>query len=111
MEGWSVAHPSYIRDDSKNPFFAFIHKEVDKFYKIYNKDKFYNKLIFFSVWVFFHDHSQITGLQEKGKGISLTHHYLFQSLHRHLGIIRAITAESSPPHIGSNRTRTFGFRA
>ena len=27
---------------------------------------------FFSIWVFSHNHSQITGLQEKGEGISLT---------------------------------------
>ena len=31
--------------------------------------------IFFSIWVFFHEHSQITGLQGKGEGISLTPHY------------------------------------
>ena len=28
--------------------------------------------IFFSNWVFFNDHSQITGLQGKGKGIFLS---------------------------------------
>ena len=38
---------------------------------------------FFSIWVFFHEHSRITGLQGKGKGISLTPHYLFHPLHRH----------------------------
>ena len=27
---------------------------------------------FFSIWVFFHEHSRITGLHEKGEGISLT---------------------------------------
>ena len=32
---------------------------------------------FFSIWVFFHNHSRITGLQGKGKGISLTPHYHF----------------------------------
>ena len=61
---------------------------------------------FFSVWVFFHDHSLITGLQGKGEGISLTPHYHFHLLHRHLDISRAITAESSPLHIASSRTRT-----
>ena len=61
---------------------------------------------FFSIWVFFHDHSPITGLQGKGEGISLTPHYHFQSLHRHLDISRAITTESSPLHIASSRTRT-----
>ena len=27
---------------------------------------------FFFIWVFLHEYSQITGLQEKGEGISLT---------------------------------------
>ena len=61
---------------------------------------------FFSIWVFFHDHSRITGLQGKGESISLTPHYHFHPLHRHLDISRAITAESSPLHIASSRTRT-----
>ena len=64
------------------------------------------KNYFFSIWVFSHDHSRITGLQGKRKGISLTPHYHFHPLHRHLDISRAITAESSPLHIASSRTRT-----
>ena len=63
-------------------------------------------MFFFSVWVFFQEHSRITGLQGKGEGISLTPHYHFQPLHRHLDISRAITAECSPLHIASNRTQT-----
>ena len=31
---------------------------------------------FFSIWVFFHEHSRITGLQGKGEDISLTPHFL-----------------------------------
>ena len=62
--------------------------------------------LFFSIWVFFHEHSQITGLQRKGEGISLTPQYHFHPLHRHLDISRAISAESSPLHIGSSRTQT-----
>ena len=62
--------------------------------------------LFFFIWVFFHVHSRITGLQGKGEGISLTPHYHFHSLHRHLDISWAITAESSPLHIPSSRTRT-----
>ena len=42
----------------------------------------------------------------KEEGISLTHHYHLHTLHRHLHISRAITAESSPLRIGSNRTRS-----
>ena len=64
---------------------------------------------FFSIWVFFHNHSRITGLQEKGEGISLTPHYHFHRLHRYLDISRAITEESSPLHIGSSWTRTENF--
>ena len=42
----------------------------------------------------------------EGEGISLTPHYHFHPLHRHLDISRAITAESSPLHIASSQTRT-----
>ena len=52
-----------------------------------------------------HDHSQITGLQGKGGGISLTHHYHFHSHHRYLEISWTITADSQPLHIASNRTQ------
>ena len=34
----------------------------------------YIYIFFFSIWVFFHEHSRITGLQGKGEGISLTPH-------------------------------------
>ena len=60
---------------------------------------------FFSIWVFFYEHSRITGLQRKAEGIS-TPHYHFHPLHRHLDIGRAITAGNSPLHIDSSRTRT-----
>ena len=55
--------------------------------------------VFFPFWVFFHKHSQITGLQGKGEGISLTPHYHLHPLHTHLDISQTITAESSPLHI------------
>ena len=60
----------------------------------------------FSIEVFFHEHSRITGLKWKGEDVSLTPHYHFHPLYRHLDISRAVTAESSPLHIGSSRTRT-----
>ena len=44
---------------------------------------------FFYIWVFFHDHSRIAGVYGKGEGISLTLHYLFHLLHRHLEISQA----------------------
>ena len=61
---------------------------------------------FFSISVFFHNHSRITGLQGKVEDISLTPHYQFHPLHRNLDISWAITAESSPLHTGSSRTGT-----
>ena len=54
---------------------------------------------FFFIRVFFHEHSRTTGPQGKGKGISLTSHYHFHPLHRHLDISRAVTVESSPRHL------------
>ena len=63
-----------------------------------------DKIISFSIWVFFHYHSRIMGLQGKGEGISLPPHYHFHPLHRHLDISRAITVKSSPLHIASIRT-------
>ena len=47
-------------------------------------------MIFFSIWVFFHQHLWITGLRGKREGISLTPHYHFHSLHRHLTMIRVV---------------------
>ena len=63
-------------------------------------------LLFFSTWVFFHEHLWFTGQQGKGEGIYLTPLYHFHLLHRHLDISRAITLECSPLHIASSRTRT-----
>ena len=61
---------------------------------------------FFSIWLFFLKHSPITGLQGKGEGVSVIPHYHFHQLHIHLDISWVITAESSPLHIASSRTRT-----
>ena len=61
---------------------------------------------FFPIWVFFHNHSWITGLKGKGESISLTPQYHFYPVHRYLDISRAINAESSPLHIASSWTRT-----
>ena len=66
--------------------------------------------VFFSIWVFFHEHSRFTGQQGKGEGIYLTPLYHFHPLHRHLDISQAITAESSPLHIAGSRTHwLFGW--
>ena len=45
-----------------------------------------NLIIFFSMCVFFHEHSPITELQGKGEGISLIPLYHFHRLHRHFDI-------------------------
>ena len=63
-------------------------------------------LFFHSIGVFFHDHSRITGLQGKGKGISVTPHYHFHPLRGYFDIGRAIAVERSLLHIGSSRNRT-----
>ena len=60
---------------------------------------------FFTIWILFHEHLQITGLQGKWEGILLTPHCHFHPLHRHLDFGWVITAESSPLHIASSRTR------
>ena len=68
---------------------------------------------FFSIRVFFHEHSQFTGQQGTGKAISAVAFHHFHALRRHPDISREVTAESSPLHVASSRTRTgtFGFRA
>ena len=72
----------------------------------------FQRRFFFSIWVFFHNLSRIKGLQGKGEGISLTPHYHFHLLHRHLDISQVITAGSSPLHIAAlPKLGTFGFCA
>ena len=67
------------------------------------------KMIFFSIWIFFHEHSQFTGQLGKAEAISLTPHYHFQPLHRHLDISQVITVEISPLLIASNRIFSLDF--
>ena len=43
---------------------------------------------FFFYLGFFHEHSRLTGQQEKGEGIYLTPLYRFYLLHRHLDIMK-----------------------
>ena len=64
---------------------------------------------FFSIWVFFHDHSQFIGRQEKWEVIYLTVIYHVYPLCSYLNISRATKAETSLPHIASCRTRTTNF--
>ena len=53
----------------------------------------------FPIWVFFQEHSRLTGQQGNGEGICLTLLYHVHPLHRHLDFSREITAEGSPLHI------------
>ena len=55
-------------------------------YCFLGKHMFFLLVFCLSIWVFFHEYSRITELQEKGKSISLTPHYHFYPLHRHLDI-------------------------
>ena len=56
---------------------------------------------FFSIWVFFHEHSRFTGQQGKAEDIYLTPVYHFHPLHGHLDISWVIAADSSPLRIAS----------
>ena len=57
---------------------------------------------FFFYLVSFNEHSRITGLQGKGEAISLTPHYHFHPLHRHLDYCRELTSAHSL-QLDSNR--------
>ena len=84
----------------------YLYNKVLHFYHILVLHIYTNFFFFFSIWVFFHEHSRFTGQQGKGEGIYLTPLYHFHPLHRHLDISRAIAAESSPLQIAGSRTRT-----
>ena len=65
--------------------------------------------LFFSIQVFFHDHSRITALQGKrGWGISLTPHYYFHPLHKFRYQLGDYCREL-PLHIAGSWTRTGNF--
>ena len=95
--------------ENKNEQFKILKNKVKFESYILIHDRNYCFQHFFSMWVFFHEHSRITGLQGKGEGISLFPHYHFHPLHRRLDISQTITGESSPLHIASSRIRTREF--
>ena len=66
----------------------------------------FNSVIFYASFFFFVV-SGTTGLQGKGEDISLTPHYHFHPLHRHLDISRAITTESPIAHYGKSLISVF----
>ena len=59
---------------------------------------------FLSIGLFFHKIFTIYKTAGKGRPNQSAHYHL-HPLHEHLRISRAITAESSPLHIASDRTR------
>ena len=66
-------------------------------------------VLFFSIWLFFHEYSRFTGQQVKGEAISLYPFYHFHPLHRHLDISWVIAAESSPLRIAGSRNQTWNL--
>ena len=70
-----VSTPSYLRCSLDYPSWA---------------THFFFTRFFFSIWVLFHEHSRITGLQGKGEDISLTPYYHFHRLHTQLDISRQL---------------------
>ena len=60
--------------------------------------------VFFSIWVFFYEHSWSTGQQWKEETITLALLYHFDLFPRHLDIRRTITADS----IGANTAESLG---
>ena len=65
------------------------------------------RLVFFSIWILFHEHSRITGQQRRGMLFILTPLYIFYPFHRHLDISLAITTDSCPRHIANSSWETF----
>ena len=97
---WSM-NINHFRGDFLNLHLNVLNSPAWMFWRTPEEDFF-----FFSIWVFFQEHSRFTGQQGKGEGIYLTPLYHFHPLHRHLDISRAIAAESSPLHIAGSQTGT-----
>ena len=93
-----------IKQYSLNMIQRFLNFSIKDLFSKYEQLR--KKFFFFTIWVSFHEHSQFTGQQGKGKAIPIILLYHYHSLHRHLGISRVITVESSPLHITCGRTRT-----
>ena len=90
----------------------FYKKDYSKNIVKFARKLLYWSLVFSNVFFFFRSGFLFTTIREsqdcrgRGRAFLLTPHYHFYRLHRHLYISRAITAESSPLHIGSSRTQT-----
>ena len=62
------------------------------------------KRAFFSIWVFFHEHSHDSS--GRGRRLSLILLYRFHPFYRHLDISRVISTESSLLYVASHQTQT-----
>ena len=65
-------HKEVVKDQSATKKFRIV---FDASARLIMIGKFW--VYIFSIWVFFHEHSRITGLQGKEEGISLTPRYHF----------------------------------
>ena len=110
LEVWILA---LYTDTLSQRFFTrkTILKNIVKFARklLYWSLVFSNVFFFFRSGVFFTTIRESQDCRGRGRAFLLTPHYHFHRLHRHLYISRAITAESSPLHIGNSRTRTRKF--
>ena len=61
--------------------------------------------LFFSIWLFFHEHLRFSEQEGKWETIYLTPVYHFRSFHRQLDISCTITADSSPLYIANSRSQ------
>ena len=63
-------------------------EEIETFKETGYSQYIYQTKQFFFYLCFFHEHSRLTGQQEKGEGIYLTPLYRFHLIHRHLDIMK-----------------------
>ena len=69
------------------------------------KNKMPHIALFFSIWLFFHEHLRFSEQEGKWETIYLTPLYHFRSFHRQLDISCTITADSSPLYIANSRSQ------
>ena len=100
-----IEYPKNLHDLHSDLRFLPERMKIDKCSKL--ECNLYDKETFFLLSGFsfttIHESQDCRG---RGRAFFLTPHYPFHRLHRHLDISRTITAESSPLHIASSRTRT-----
>ena len=109
MSGKNLNAPHESKVDSenqKNLVKSFLQRSKVIYTRNVSAWTFHFIIFFFFFFLSGFSFTTIHESQGKGEGISLTPHYHFHPLHRHLDLSRAITADSSPLRIASSRTRT-----